>query len=73
MISIREAAAEAGLSIGEYVSQLAHSGLLMLCPDEPSDPRCEAIQQRFPGHIRWHVDDCECRFIPSPHPDIRPI
>lgn len=69
VMSIEDAAAECGVTVGVYVSQLVDSGLLLEAPDEPADPRCQALQETFPGVVR-HVDFCGCRFIPSPHPAI---
>lgn len=71
VMSIEDAAAECGVTVGVYVSQLVDAGLLLETPDEP-DPRCRALQETFPGVIR-HVDYCGCRFIPSPHPAITPL
>lgn len=68
MISIEEAAAEAGLSRGSYVAQLVDSGMLLEHPEQ-MDPRCLMIRETFPD-FPWHGDECNCTFIPGPHPDL---
>lgn len=71
VMSMTDAAAECGVRVGVFVSQLVDAGLLLEAPDQPSDPRCEALRETFPGEEVRHVDYCGCRFIPSPHPAIR--
>lgn len=65
VVSIPDAAAECGVTVAEYISQLVDAGMLLVIPGT-EDERCGLM---FDG-IRWHVDYCACRFVPAPHPDI---
>ncbi|WP_373234438.1 hypothetical protein [Mycobacterium marinum] len=50
---------------------LADSGLLLVIPGT-EDERCGNVT-KVPDlgvPLPVHVDDCECRFIASPHPDL---
>lgn len=59
----------------EYVSQMVHSGVLLVIPGT-EDPRCADLVAwhkwwgLFDG-VEYHVDDCGCGFVASPHPDIQ--
>lgn len=63
IISISDAAAEAGVPVGVFIAWLVQSGLLIEHPGT-TDDRCAESE---------HVADCECcdgGWIPAPHPDI---
>lgn len=69
-----EQACEAGgWSLPEFVSILVAEGMLLLHPEVPQDDRCQGLvltlgTEQIPGHVL----DCECRFVPAPHPDVIP-
>lgn len=65
-VSIADAAAECGVTVSTFISWEVDAGMLLELPD-CLDPRCQPM---FPGGIRWHVEGCECRLIPVPHPDL---
>ena len=72
IVTIPEAAAECGVPLHVYLSWLVNDGMLLEMPDS-IDPRCQpGGDERFPD-MRMHVADCECEFIPVPHPDIREL
>lgn len=66
VVSTRDAAAECAVSVAEFISLMVDAGTLLVIPGT-EDPRCD--WRVFDG-IRWHVEDCECGFIPVPHPDL---
>lgn len=75
-VSIADAAAECGVSVGTLISQMVDAGTFLVTPGA-EDPRCQlpTPAQRAAYRFRCddtllHVDDCKCRFIPVPHPDL---
>lgn len=62
-VGVRDAAAEVGVPLHEYISLLCREGLLLVIPGE-QDSRCERDT---------HVEDCRCRLVPSPHPSVREL
>lgn len=73
IMSIEDAAREAGIPIGMFMGQLVHSGLLLEHPDH-LDPRCLMLRGVFSrDEIGWHIDYCNCVFIPGPHPDLHRV
>lgn len=58
-VSIADAAAECGVTVERFISDLTDAGLLLVVPGT-EDARCR----------RLHVEDCSCRFVASPHPDV---
>ncbi|MDC8980548.1 hypothetical protein [Mycobacterium marinum] len=71
MVRIADAASELGISESLLISMLADSGLLLVIPGT-EDERCGNVT-KVPDlgvPLPVHVDDCECRFIASPHPDL---
>ncbi|MBS1692263.1 MAG: hypothetical protein JST91_08580 [Actinobacteria bacterium] len=63
-VSLAQLAAERGVTVAHVIGELVYTGMLF---EASTDPRCWQIA---PGAFRWHADDCECRFIPGPHPDL---
>ncbi|ORV81247.1 hypothetical protein AWC11_02360 [Mycobacterium interjectum] len=74
MVGIADAANELGISESLMISMLADSGLLLVIPGT-EDERCGKVTKvpDLEVPLPVHVDDCECRFIASPHPDIVPM
>lgn len=74
IVGIADAANELGISESLFISMLADSGLLLVSPGT-EDERCGMVT-RVPDlgvPLPLHVDDCGCRFVASPHPDIVPM
>lgn len=65
-ISIADAAAECGVTVATFISWLVASGMLLVIPGT-EDPRCEWM---VVDGVAYHVEDCGCQFIASPHPDL---
>ena len=65
VVSIHDAAA--GVTMETFISWMVDSGMLVVIPGT-EDPRCEWM---VVDGVAYHVEDCECRFIAGPHPDIR--
>jgi hypothetical protein len=66
VVPIADAASECGVTVATYISWLNDSGMLLVIPGT-EDPMCE--WRVFDG-IKHHVEDCGCRFVPVPHPDL---
>jgi hypothetical protein len=63
-VPIGNAAIECGFPLEQFITQLCEQGLLLVIPGTEDD-LCDPF---------WgHMVDCDCRFIPSPHPAIREI
>lgn len=67
LVSIADAAAEAGVQFHDLISWMHRSGAVLLIPDS-DDLRCHVWMPGFEDH----VPGCGCRFI-SAHPDVQPI
>lgn len=59
VVSFEDAAAELGVSIAQLISWDCQAGMLFVIPSS-EDARCGEL----------HVDNCECRFVAGPHPDL---
>lgn len=69
VLSVADAAIECGVTKGTFISWLVDCGVLLVIPGT-EDPRCEWM---VVDGVAYHVEDCECRFVASPHPDIVPM
>lgn len=72
-VSVADAATELGVGIGTYFGILVADGMVLEIPGEPVDPRCETLRKVSSDPIHRHVDYCECRFVPVPHPGLPPL
>lgn len=73
-MTIAQTAKELGMTTSQLISIMVNDGLLLVIPGT-EDERCGMVTKvpalRVP--LPLHVDDCACRFIASPHPDIVPM
>lgn len=65
-LSITDAAAQRDVTVATFVSWLVASGMLLVIPGT-EDPRCGWM---VVDGVAYHVEDCECQFVASPHPDL---
>lgn len=66
VISIEVAAVEAGVDLATFLSWMCAAGTILVIPGS-EDGRCG---RKVVRGVAYHVPSCDCRFIPSPHPDI---
>ena len=66
IVSIEQAASEAGIPVHLLVSFMHRSGALILEPGS-EDPACLLV-----SGLELHGQDCSCRFLPM-HPDLSQI
>ncbi len=61
IVSIEDAAVEAGVELHVFIGWLCESGLLLV---QEEDPDCDP----------WdHAEGCGCVLVASPHPDLVPL
>lgn len=73
-MTIAQTAKELGMTTSQLISIMVNDGLLLVIPGT-EDERCGMVT-KVPAlgvPLPLHVDDCACRFIASPHPDIVPM